>query len=88
MVMQEMRNSSGTSGVFHNGCSRGPLKSIRLPSDDWCMVGSRIPSAAIQISALLRMRFELAENFASLGLLLFSHFSKNAGASSIHSTMT
>ena len=49
--MHDSRNSSGSQPVFHSGCSRGPAISISAPSDDWCIVGSRMPSAMIQSSA-------------------------------------
>ena len=50
MPMHEMRNSSGTRAEFHSGWSLCPARSITVPRDDWCIVGSRMPSAMTQSS--------------------------------------
>jgi hypothetical protein len=44
--------SSGSSGENQSGCILEYGSIITVPSDDWCMVGSRMPSAMIQGSAL------------------------------------
>ena len=48
MMTALTRNSSGSHGVNQSGCSFGPVSSIIVPSEDWCMVGSSSPSARIQ----------------------------------------
>ena len=54
IAMHERRKSSGSIDVFHSGCRRGPLSSISDPSDDWCIVGSSMPSATSHSRLLFR----------------------------------
>jgi hypothetical protein len=47
----ETRKRRGRSGVAQSGWSLGPVRSMTVPSDDWCIVGRSSPSAMIQGSA-------------------------------------
>jgi len=80
------RNRNGSHGVNHSGCIRGPGRSIIVPSDDWCMVGRRIPSARIQTSPRSTKRRPRSDHALRLVLGLDRHFSKRAGESSTSST--
>ena len=78
--------SRGSQGVSQSGCILGPGRSIIVPSDDWCIVGSSSPRARIQtkffstnvrpLSARRRRRVEVPAR----------SFSNSAGESSIIST--
>ena len=63
MVRAEMRKISGSAGVHQSCDSLAPARIMRLPRDDWCMVGSRTPRAIKKIRTLLT--FDLVPVFAS-----------------------
>ncbi len=88
MMTALTRKSSGSHGVNQSGWSFGPVSSIIVPSEDWCMVGSRSPRARIQTkNRLTKARpFSAKDRRPESGLV--RHFSKNAGESSIVSTST
>ncbi|MBK9089768.1 MAG: hypothetical protein IPL90_12270 [Holophagales bacterium] len=52
MPRQETRKRSGRKGVDQKGWSFAPVRSMTVPSDDWCIVGRRIPRAMSHGSAL------------------------------------
>ena len=54
MVIAEIKKIKGRTGVHQSGESLLPARIIRLPRDDWCMVGSKIPRAMKKIKTLLR----------------------------------
>ena len=84
--MHDIRNRSGSQPVFQSGCSRGPAISISAPSDDWCIVGSRTPSAMIHRRHFSTTGLVRAAKRLSHGIPICSARSRNAGDSSIHST--
>jgi len=50
----EMRNRSGSSGVYHRACSfEGTIKN-RVPREDWCRLEIIIPKNTRTILYLLR----------------------------------
>ena len=79
-------NRNGNQGVNQSAWRRGPASSIIVPSDDWCMVGSRTPRAMIQTPLLLTKRRAFLANAARRGFGLASIFSHSAGESSMSST--
>ena len=72
--MAEIRKVNGSIGVHQSGESLLPARIMRLPSDDWCMVGSNIPRAMKKIINLLTL--DLVPVLAS----------RKAGENSIQST--
>ena len=88
MARQLMRKRSGSQPVSQSGWSFGPANIIREPSDDWCIVGSSMPRAMIQISDLLRIGRRRFEHLCSSGGPSTLNFSMKAGDSSIQSTKT
>src|SRR4030042_938533 len=55
MVMAESRKKRGRRPVCQRGESLWPAMIIRVPREDWCMVGSRMPRATMTGSHLSRL---------------------------------
>ena len=88
MNTQLTRNSSGSHGVNHSGCSLVAGSSIMVPSDDWCMVGSSRPRASTQTSDRSTTRKPVSAQRRRAALAPAFHFSNTAGESSTISTST
>src|SRR5450759_4121024 len=73
-----MSNKAGSQSVNHSGESLYSITSSIDPSEDWCIVGSRTPSATITNIQRSRTRLIAAK----------PQRSRNAGENSIHSTTT
>ena len=56
-AIADVKNNSGSIGVFHNGCTLEGAISIRAPSSDWCRHDETIPTITTNSITLLTAWF-------------------------------